>query len=560
MPSKVVTSLFLGLAFLVFFAQEVNCFSWKPQRFSDGNQVASQHLQRSDGSNQSLRQQQEQRLSNVYTIAIQELQELESEPLCHRNAARLLVNNCHLLDGQDDAKIHIDSGRAARDFVDSYAVSLAICDLERGSFRIPAACSKFRETSLAALPIATVPLLHVSTIEIDGCLEGLAQSDSAWNTWVSYRHKALRFCDAARADHEKDENLQTYQRITKILAKLTHDIDADLGAKAQSIHRAFDAASQSADSIGSQVHHIRTEMDKASKFLRHELRHAVQDSRDIVESSLKDTQALHDLLELLISSVQKQTAEISSSFEVEVHSSTEKLNTEVEIMMAALTAAAGSSVALRNQIQTAELRSDDIMMKLEKIETGVMRLDEHADDLLVKYDSHELRLNQALQKTNQVLDILDTAAASASVLQGYAFGGFGLSRFWPHVFCPVLFLAMGSYRLPPSLGRNLWLIGLGELMGVLVSTTMGYYANLFSSVVPTLESFDTPASNLSQTGVTYHLGDAVKQESQAAEHDRQLQYWKKQLADSAPAKIPTDFARPALLSGKAGVMPGRQKI
>ncbi|KAF5671271.1 enniatin synthase, partial [Fusarium heterosporum] len=46
-----------------------------------------------------------------------------------------------------------------------------------------------------------------------------------------------------------------------------------------------------------------------------------------------------------------------------------------------------------------------------------------------------------------------------------------------------------------------------------------------------------------------------KQEGQAAEHDRQLQYWKKQLADSAPAKIPTDFPRPALLSGEAGVVP-----
>ncbi|KAF5022201.1 hypothetical protein F66182_5788 [Fusarium sp. NRRL 66182] len=46
-----------------------------------------------------------------------------------------------------------------------------------------------------------------------------------------------------------------------------------------------------------------------------------------------------------------------------------------------------------------------------------------------------------------------------------------------------------------------------------------------------------------------------KQETQAVEHDRQLEYWKKQLADSSPAKIPTDFPRPALLSGGAGVVP-----
>ncbi|EWG50865.1 hypothetical protein FVEG_16703 [Fusarium verticillioides 7600] len=45
-----------------------------------------------------------------------------------------------------------------------------------------------------------------------------------------------------------------------------------------------------------------------------------------------------------------------------------------------------------------------------------------------------------------------------------------------------------------------------------------------------------------------------KQEAQALEHEKQLDYWKKQLADCSPAKLPTDFPRPALLSGEAGVV------
>ncbi|KAM0345991.1 hypothetical protein ACHAPU_006045 [Fusarium lateritium] len=65
-----------------------------------------------------------------------------------------------------------------------------------------------------------------------------------------------------------------------------------------------------------------------------------------------------------------------------------------------------------------------------------------------------------------------------------------------------------------------------------------------------------PSSALSPLPIQYSDFSAwQKQESQAAEHDRQLQYWKKQLADSVPAKIPTDFPRPALLSGEAGVVP-----
>lgn len=145
------------------------------------------------------------RLSDIYTTALNELQDLESEPLCHRIAARLLVGNCQLLDGKDEATILTDSGRQIRDFVDAYAASMAICDLERGRFNIPTACEKFCEPTLTQLSLDDESHLHVSTREIDLCISGLGQENSAWSTWISYRHKALRFCEAARADQEKGE-------------------------------------------------------------------------------------------------------------------------------------------------------------------------------------------------------------------------------------------------------------------------------------------------------------------------------------------------------------------
>ena len=148
-------------------------------------------------------QQPPTRQLEAYEVALQELKQLESEPLCHRVAARLLVNNCELLEGKDEATILTDSGRQIRDFVDSYAASLAICDLERGSFVIPGECANFREPVLSHLPPSNTAHLHVSSNEIDACLAALGASDSAWNTWVSYRHKALRFCDAARIDNDK---------------------------------------------------------------------------------------------------------------------------------------------------------------------------------------------------------------------------------------------------------------------------------------------------------------------------------------------------------------------
>ncbi|CAF3627046.1 unnamed protein product [Fusarium graminearum] len=494
MTSKGATIRFWGLTFLCFFSSIANCFSWRPHTVPDGtynemfiacaqanvaiggDHFAIQQQQRGDSSSLWM-QHADGKISNVYSTALQELQDLESQPLCHRIAARQLVNNCHLLDGQDDAKVHLDSGRAARDFVDFYAASLAICDLERGSFMIPKSCFKFREPFLAALPVPTSAKLHVSTNEIDDCLEGLAQSDSAWNTWVSYRHKALRFCDAARVDNQKDENIFLYQRITKILEKLTNDVEADLEKRFQSLNRAFDAASQSVESIGPQAKHLQMEMDKASRILRNDLGDAIQDSRDIVTSGLEEAQALHDLLAILVRALQENTADITTSQEVALRTSTDKWNTEIGGLVTGLTAMVATSL---DQMETTAARSADILVKQARIEQGMDKLEELADDLVFKYDSYESRLDDALQKSSQVLDVLEATAASAAGLQGYMLGGLGFSGFWPYIVCPALSLAMGSYRLEPSLLRNIWLVGIGELMGVIVSKA-SYYANIFSS-------------------------------------------------------------------------------
>lgn len=182
----------LGLALFVLLSQSVLSFSWR-------NELRARPLLQS--SSKVL--QPKSRLPDVYAVALDELKELEAQPLCHRVAARLLVNNCQLLNGKDEATILTDSGRQLRDFVDSYAASLAICDLERGSFNIPYQCAKFRESALSQLAVRNEAYMHVTSKEIDSCLSALGVSDSAWNTWVSYRHKALRFCEAARADNEK---------------------------------------------------------------------------------------------------------------------------------------------------------------------------------------------------------------------------------------------------------------------------------------------------------------------------------------------------------------------
>jgi predicted nucleotidyltransferase len=73
-----------------------------------------------------------------------------------------------------------------------------------------------------------------------------------------------------------DEDIFVYQKITKILEKLTDNIEADMEERFRSLNRAFDATSQSVESMGLQAKHLQMDMEKAGTILRNDLRHAVQ--------------------------------------------------------------------------------------------------------------------------------------------------------------------------------------------------------------------------------------------------------------------------------------------
>lgn len=143
-------------------------------------------------------------LLSKFNTVLKSLEELQGQPLCNRIAARILINNCKLVDGKDYASIHTHSEHQVRTFMDMYSVSLALCDLDRGSFKIPPACAPFREEALIRVSINTdKPRLHVDDAVVRSCLAALGEEHSLWITYMSYKEKALQFCEAARRDNYK---------------------------------------------------------------------------------------------------------------------------------------------------------------------------------------------------------------------------------------------------------------------------------------------------------------------------------------------------------------------
>ncbi|KAK7932642.1 hypothetical protein PG985_003354 [Apiospora marii] len=420
------------------------------------------------------------RARSTYEVALQELKELESEPLCHQTAARLLVSNCQVLEGKDEATVLTDNGRQVRDFVDAYAASLAICDLERGRFNIPAACDPFRESTLTQLAMQHTIKLHATSRQIDDCLSGLGASDSSWNTWISYRHKALRFCEAARADNEKIRSIHTFQRLTKIMSRMGDDVDLRVDQRLSDLDTKFHAAGGKVESLSTQIEYLRRAVHNAEGLASGHLTTSLMESANAIEGGTRSAANLQRVLEVLMQTVLTTNAEAAAAHEQSMDLVSRKTESEMATVMDAMTAAVASASSLQNQIELSRLQSAELEYRQMTLEEGMQRLADLTSDLSSKHDDHAQLLHQAKSMTHEILDTLHETAASAATVEEALSKKSPVSSLWPYIWCPAASLVMGSYGMPPSVVRNLVLVALGEAAGFVVSSVSMVSVNLGS--------------------------------------------------------------------------------
>ncbi|KAK8045593.1 nuclear membrane fusion protein kar5 [Apiospora rasikravindrae] len=423
---------------------------------------------------------------STYEVALQELKQLESEPLCHQTAARLLVSNCQVLEGKDEATVLTDSGRRVRDFVDAYAASLAICDLERGRFTIPMACEPFQESTLTQLALQNTIKLHATSKQIDNCLSGLGASDSAWNTWISYRHKALRFCEAARADNEKTRSIQTFQRLTKIMSRMADDVDHRVDQRLSDLDMKFHAAGGKVESLSTQIEFLRSAVNNAEGLASGHLTTALMESANAIEGGTRSAENLQGVLEVLLQTILTTNAETAAAHEQSMDLVSRKTASEMDTVMSAMVAAMASASSLQDQIELSRLQSAKLEYRQMTMEEGMQRLADLTSDLSSKHDDHAHLLHQAKSMTTEILGTLQETAASAATVEEALSKKSAVASLWPYIWCPAASLVMGSNLL------------IGEAAGYVVSSVSMVpvdFGSLISFFSPWYFSSSLPTSN-----------------------------------------------------------------
>ncbi|KAI2607970.1 hypothetical protein GGR54DRAFT_651948 [Hypoxylon sp. NC1633] len=434
------------------------------------------------GSGQSL---------SAYEVALNELRELESEPLCHRTAARLLVNNCQLLEDKNEATALTDSGRKIRDFVDSYAASLAICDLERGSFQIPRECANFRESILNHLPPQNSGHLH--------------------NTWVSYRHKALRFCEAARAENDKDEHIFLFQRLTKTMGKFTDGLDKDFEGRMSNLDMRAKATGNKIDQISLKVNQLEDVLKSAEESFLVPLADALKDTLNAANLGTENALNLQKILEVILKTALDGQAQVAFVHEQSLQVANQRVESAMDIVMQTNMALAESAAQIQNHIELSRLRE----VELEFSQGRMQRLAVATETLTANHNDHVHSLSQARNMTFEILDTLENTAAAASYVSSSLLKQSSGSSWWPYIWCPAASLVLGSYGLSPSMSRNLVLLALGEAAGFAVSSIHSIYLEFpilemvkFYGVLSSREdSFPTSSTRLDDTNQTETIQD-----------------------------------------------------
>jgi hypothetical protein len=147
------------------------------------------------------------RKPELYELALTDLKKLGKESTCHQIATKLYMSSCQLfqeLELHGEGSIAIRGGGRLQDYIDSFAISRAICDLETAHAVIPLVCESFREPALLGVMNSKgVQGLYISHEQIGLCMKGLHSDQKSWTSYNSNRDSAALLCRASRLDIDK---------------------------------------------------------------------------------------------------------------------------------------------------------------------------------------------------------------------------------------------------------------------------------------------------------------------------------------------------------------------
>lgn len=104
------------------------------------------------------------------------------------------------------------------------------------------------------------------------------------------------------------------------------------------------------DQLNPHIKHLHDELARVEKYLARDMEQAVQRSETWVKSSMEHAATLEQMLAVLLKTVIDSNSQVAAAQSESMELATSKVNDALSAFVAVVASAAGSSMALENQI------------------------------------------------------------------------------------------------------------------------------------------------------------------------------------------------------------------
>ncbi len=146
------------------------------------------------------------------------------------------------------------------------------------------------------------------------------------------------------------ESIFLYQRLTKIIAKLTEGVEVEIRKQMDDLNDRARQAAEAMDQLNPHIDRLRDDISGVRSYLSKDLAAALQDSKGLVNDGIEHAQNLQQMLAVMMKTVINGQSEVASAQEQSLGFVTQKANEELGAIMAAMATAVASSMSLQNQI------------------------------------------------------------------------------------------------------------------------------------------------------------------------------------------------------------------
>lgn len=141
-----------------------------------------------------------------------------------------------------------------------------------------------------------------------------------------------------------------YQRLTKVIAKLTDGVEADLEKRMQDLDNRARQSVQQLEQLTPRIERINEGLTRVHNYLSEDLELALKKTTKFSHGGLEHAENLQRLLAALVSNVHESNTQLAYAHQQSVQQASQRMDNEMGALMAVVSSAIVSSTSLQQQI------------------------------------------------------------------------------------------------------------------------------------------------------------------------------------------------------------------